>query len=330
MPPSEVRQENLAKSIIAQPLFDIARNRVEKKNDEYIQVIIELNLDFTDGRAEARKQVSRMLRKLKAKEFKFGEASHPFVFAEMSGASVLKLARDVMELKAWKARPLYRIWLDHEVTGLLIESVRTVKADAARVSFAAEGQGIVWAVIDSGIDGTHRHFDAHNNLELKAPLQHFDFSNSSENQELGRCDGETLEEKKANRAKLVDELGHGTHVAGIIAGEIAYPDPDGRPVKQVQASQSLAPAASDVRSDEEKAKVVCDTDYIKCDIRGVAPRTNILSIRVLDKNGSGRTSRIIAGIEKILELNDYGRRILIHGVNLSVGYWFDPEWFACG
>ena len=65
MPPSEVRQENLAKSIIAQPLFDIARNRVEKKDDEYIQVIIELNLDFTDGRTEARKQVSRMLGEFK-------------------------------------------------------------------------------------------------------------------------------------------------------------------------------------------------------------------------------------------------------------------------
>ena len=26
----------------------------------------------------------------------------------------------------------------------------------------------------------------------------------------------------------------------------------------------------------------------------------------------------------------YGRRLLIHGVNMSLGYDFDPEWFACG
>ena len=83
-------------------------------------------------------------------------------------------------------------------------------------------------------------------------------------------------------------------------------------------------------TDDDRTKVVFEAEEIKTDIRGVAPRTKILSIRVLDKNGSGRSSRIIAAIEKILELNDYGRRILIHGVNLSVGYWFDPEWFACG
>ena len=29
-------------------------------------------------------------------------------------------------------------------------------------------------------------------------------------------------------------------------------------------------------------------------------------------------------------INAYGRNIQIHGVNLSVGYEFQPEWFACG
>ena len=30
------------------------------------------------------------------------------------------------------------------------------------------------------------------------------------------------------------------------------------------------------------------------------------------------------------ELNGHGRRLRVHGVNLSVGYDFEPEWFACG
>jgi serine protease AprX len=41
-------------------------------------------------------------------------------------------------------------------------------------------------------------------------------------------------------------------------------------------------------------------------------------------------SSIISAINWIQEINGYGRRIQIHGVNLSVGYPFDAEWFACG
>ena len=197
-PIPEIRQEDLAKSIVAQPLLDQAR----KWKRTRFPVIIELNLDFTGGRAKAREDVRLRLRRLRAKEDAFGEAGHPFLFAEMSGVRVLQLARDIMAIRDWKARPLYRIWLDYEVTGLLIESVRTVKADAARVSFAAEGQGIVWAVIDSGVDGLHPHFDAYDNLELKAPLQHFAFTTGTD-PELGCCDGDTPEKKRANRKKLV-------------------------------------------------------------------------------------------------------------------------------
>ena len=29
-------------------------------------------------------------------------------------------------------------------------------------------------------------------------------------------------------------------------------------------------------------------------------------------------------------MNGYGRRLQVHGVNMSVGYDFEPEWFACG
>jgi subtilisin family serine protease len=62
----------------------------------------------------------------------------------------------------------------------------------------------------------------------------------------------------------------------------------------------------------------------------MASKTKILSVRVLDENGKGSVSSIIAGIAYIQKLNADGRDIKIHGVNISVGYGFDPEWFACG
>ena len=65
-------------------------------------------------------------------------------------------------------------------------------------------------------------------------------------------------------------------------------------------------------------------------ISGMAPRCKLVSLRVLDENGKGAVSNLIAAIAHVQEINGYGRRLLIHGVNMSVGYNFEPEWFACG
>ena len=53
-------------------------------------------------------------------------------------------------------------------------------------------------------------------------------------------------------------------------------------------------------------------------------------MRVLNDSGSGQVSSIIDAFEEIQQLNSYGRRMVIAGVNLSIGYPFDAKWFACG
>jgi serine protease AprX len=65
-------------------------------------------------------------------------------------------------------------------------------------------------------------------------------------------------------------------------------------------------------------------------VSGIAPQCKIVSLRVLDNAGRGSVSNLIAAINYVQELNGYGRRLLIHGVNMRLGYTFDPEWFACG
>src|SRR5947199_6699311 len=62
----------------------------------------------------------------------------------------------------------------------------------------------------------------------------------------------------------------------------------------------------------------------------MAPNWKLVSLKVLDGDGNGLASNMIAAIEYIQEINGYGRRLRIHGVNMSVGYDFEPEWFACG
>lgn len=44
----------------------------------------------------------------------------------------------------------------------------------------------------------------------------------------------------------------------------------------------------------------------------------------------GNASNAITAIAHVQEVDHHGRELHIHGVNLSLGYPFDPKWFACG
>lgn len=77
----------------------------------------------------------------------------------------------------------------------------------------------------------------------------------------------------------VDPNGHGTHVAGILAGSGSH-SKEGR-------------------------------------LRGVAPEASLVSVRVLDDLGRGRTSDVLAGLQWVL---DYKDGLGIRVVNLSLGH----------
>jgi serine protease AprX len=79
-----------------------------------------------------------------------------------------------------------------------------------------------------------------------------------------------------------DDFGHGTHVAGIVAGT---------------GATSNVPGSSHV-------------------LRGIAPNANLLDLRVLDQNGASNDSVVIAAIETAANLrNNYNVRV----INLSLG-----------
>src|SRR5438046_1637077 len=81
--------------------------------------------------------------------------------------------------------------------------------NAPGVAFAATGADIAWAVVDSGIDDQHPHFkySRYNNLHHPDVEElHRDFT----------VPGDPGPETRATA--LTDHFGHGTHVAGIIAG----------------------------------------------------------------------------------------------------------------
>jgi subtilisin family serine protease len=331
----------LDKTVIAVPLLEQLTAEKQRRladpgrEPELHPVIIDLNLEFPGGRAEARQVVLDLFNDIikdlgpspPREEISDAKSklSQQYLFAELRGEVIEELVRRdrgsgrvPVEHTASKGevrqmaplRAIFHIWPDFEVQPLINRSISTVKADAARNAFAALGEGIVWAVIDSGIDGTHPHFQRHKNLQLGSEadaLRHRDFTAPTD----------------AVEKPLEDLFGHGTHVAAIIAGEVTETD---------------GTIEADVRYRDEMGEVRDTQLRIRPSISGMAPKCKLLSLKVLDDQGQdpekptpkGRVSNIIAAIDYIQDVNGYGRRIRIHGVNMSVGYAFEPRWFACG
>ncbi|WP_217478362.1 S8 family peptidase [Pararobbsia alpina] len=285
-------------------------------------VIIDLHLEYPGGRDSARTRVRKLIADIfrdKKQAWKIIESeqginepktrmSEQYLFATLEGRVIQELIRrdrasgpeDASDSPSVTKQAVYRIWPDFPVKALLNKSISTVKADAALKSFSTTGHDIIWAVMDSGIDALHPHFIKYDNLNLSGmpPLAHRDLTSLNDN----------------GNGALIDKFGHGTHVAGIIAGTMSEQDGD------LVATTRYRDEAGEVKEQIHHPPA----------ISGMAPQCKLLSLKVLDENGNGQASSLIAAIEEIQRINGYGRYIRVHGVNMSVGYDFEPEWFACG
>jgi subtilisin family serine protease len=308
----------LDRTVIARPLLLLLD---ERGDNALFDVVIDVNITFTGGRERARQRVADLIAVALAAsadarvasagigvDHRKTDLSDQYVFARLDGRAIRALVKLDAEAAGGggpansPARVIFHIWPDFEVKPLLTHSVSTVKADAALTAFTASGSRIVWAVLDSGVQGDHPQFRKHNTLQLDPPLAHADFTAPP----------------GAAGAPLVDDFGHGTHVAGIIAGELTLADlPHGQTISAV------------ARRRDEMGAVTREVVPLTA-IRGIAPLATIVSLKVLGPDGRGPVSNVIVALESIDRVNGYGKDIKVHGVNLSVGYDFDPEWFACG
>ncbi len=312
---SNIRRK-LRPAIVMEPL--LSRLTPDSKVVEHI--IIELNIFFPGGLEQARNLVKTMVNGVaeKALERNIDGARYPFVFAEMTAPQILKLIaadgeQSVMQKRSAEKqssagasaplstyRAIYKIWESAAIQVLTTVSIKTVKADAAQSAFAAAGDGVVWAVLDSGIDKSHVHFLKYKNLDVALPLQHRCF--------LSPKPGQSLPDP------LTDEFGHGTHVAGIIAGG-------------TDSGQNVLCAREAV--DQSGTGTGYDVRDVS-GIRGMAPKCKLLSCRVLDEAGAGDVTAVINALEWIMQLNGDGQRPAVHGVNISAGYLPDPEHYGSG
>jgi serine protease AprX len=305
----------LTPGVIAPPL----RTRAERAKmgfspdeDARVPVMAELNLRYSGGPDEAFDRLRRLWGAVTG-----GRA--PSRLAEEYATGTLSMnemkrlvAADAVPVR-WPARSLRRIWPDFPVQLHVDASCVTVKADAARRAFNAYGDRIVWAVVDSGIWGGHPHFAGYDTLTHESV------------RDLHRLF--PLEGDPTLDGALVDDSGHGTHVAGIIAGAL-QPWLSAADDRQVRVTESRF----NVERPSEPLRVPREVDDLSL-LAGMAPKAKLVSLKVLQAGGSpdDRVARVIRALAYVRKVNGEsldGMRI--HGVNLSVGYEFDPQWFACG
>ncbi len=178
----------------------------------------ELDIIVVIDETKGKSDVEKTIKKADGKNIKYHKLAKAY--------SATVKAKKVKEIA--KYPDVYKIYHDFKVNVYLHESVPLIGADTLRSSY--NGSGITVAVIDTGIDSDHP--DLKNKI-----VDQFSFIAEESPQ---------------------DGFGHGTHVAGIIAGSGA--------------------ASGDY--------------YI-----GVAPQAFLMNVKVMDNNGVGNASSVMSGIE---------------------------------
>jgi serine protease AprX len=282
-------RQDLLRGLITEPLL----TRILQSRESPFDIIISLNELFPEGLDKAAAWVEGALQALDPKPERMTRAAN-YVFARLTGTQILELAAEyrkwVTSLADRFKSPVYRVWEDADIHPCLTHSLSTIKGDACHRAFNSFGEGIVWGVLDSGIDKDHPHF-APDVVDV------------------------TLSQTFVGGSATEDKFGHGTHVGGIIAGGWKAD-----PKQAVVATEMLIEGTDQTEIKLEEIGT----------ISGIAPKCRLVSYKVLDDSGVGKTSAVLTAIEEIQKLNQHGRRLRIHGVNLSLGYDFNPRWFGCG
>jgi serine protease AprX len=151
------------------------------------------------------------------------------------------------------------IALDRAIVGTMERTGATIGATAIREEFGYDGSGVGIAVIDSGI--TSWHDDLTGGGSLQRVDAFVDFVNG--------------------RDTAYDDYGHGTHVAGIIAGN--------------------GMDSSGARS-------------------GIAPNARLIVLKALDGTGTGRISDVIAAMHYVL-VNRAALNIRVVNMSVATGVY---------
>jgi serine protease AprX len=378
----EIEKEELAE--IQKKVFEEAFDRIEdsvRKTKMPAGLDIELSryaalVGFIDHLREAKSRST--IRKLAALAYRLGP---PTADAETEPEELEERRRDLdkgeeallLEVYecarrllrpdeyAEKLKGIFLISLNRRASQTLFESRSTVKADAAHNVFDINTSGIVFAVIDGGVDATHPAFQKQhdndttmlpndggvpsNDVSLKSSrvIETYDFT-------ILRdiiAHAENPQRVKGPNCDLIKLLANDTkhklafeHLAirnknardldwEIVRPLIGVPHEQG---KRREKDKEYRPPGTDHGTHVAGilAANLSDDPESGRALIGMCPQLSLYDLRVFDQDGRGDEFAILCALEFVGWLNRDRANPVVHGVNLSLALAHDVDSFACG
>ncbi|MEJ0106559.1 MAG: S8 family peptidase [Bacteroidota bacterium] len=291
----------------------------------------------------------------KEEQFTFEAA---ILLFEQLGTTYLARIRERAEPSA-EPPTLWSISRNRQATLSIEESVPATKADASRRLFDIDASNIVWAVLDTGIDITHRAFrskdPATNDFYPDALGQKEDrFSNHTRviatydftkfrqilsetlinpnrvtnlRYLLGDTSDDTdqqLTERQVNDyiTDLYADMKKGRQLDWTVIGpllRIPHNIVEYRSPAHKHGSHVAGIIAADMERSSDGRKLI-----------GMCPGIRLYDLRVMSDQGRGDEFNILAAIQFVRWMNSQRDGLVIHGINLSLSMKHEVDSYACG
>jgi hypothetical protein len=241
---------------------------------------------------------------------------------------------------------VWTVSLNRRALPAITRSVPAVKADAARTLFTVDASEIVWAVIDSGVDGDHRAFLDKADKTTSRVKKGFDFTRI---RDIVSLDNLRASPRRDARIKSLLDGGLKQHIDAADATDrlsrLAQGAKEGRSVnwELVEPFVEIDPAVIKPRSHHgtHVAGIIgagrdgaTDEDRADADqgewANGMCPEIRLYDFRVLAGSIQDTEFAIIAACQYIRYINERNSYITIHGANLSLSIPHDVRNYACG
>jgi subtilisin family serine protease len=238
---------------------------------------------------------------------------------------------------------IHSIALNRIATPTVAASRKAVKADAVQRVFEVSCKEIRWAVIDSGIDATHKAFCGKKvpdgpfsefESRVRATYDFSEIRKLLDPHVLAQTDAarELIRDRKIDGERLEDTLKHlhdwllaGRSVDwGLLAPLLRIPH-DASYAAHIPTYDHGTHVAG-ILGGGWKREDEPDEDPVY----GICPDIELYDFRILSEAGQGDEFTVMAALQFVRWLNSTNDYMAVHGVNLSLSIPHDVSNYACG